>query len=104
MRRSDSEEVSLSTHNPLRDVTFDRPFTGEAKVNEVSDLPWRSGDLNLFYCCVSRVMVLLKGRMDQGESMASTQRPSLAPLSPVRSSVPSSRDEDRLASGGQSNR
>ncbi|XP_070574369.1 centrosomal protein of 192 kDa-like isoform X2 [Ptychodera flava] len=63
-KKSSSKAVKLSDSNPLKGVNFDTPYIGEDYIYEVNELPPRSNDVQLFYSCMSRMMLALVGSPD----------------------------------------
>ncbi|XP_072013925.1 centrosomal protein of 192 kDa-like [Amphiura filiformis] len=61
LQKNDSIKVPLPSDDPLRGVSFEDVFLGENQVAEECDLPLRPNDQQLFYSCMSRMMVTLVG-------------------------------------------
>ncbi|XP_071958004.1 uncharacterized protein [Antedon mediterranea] len=56
-----AKKVVLSGSNPLKEVVFDKPFLNEEKVEEKFNLSPSPNDKQLFYSCMSRIMVSFIG-------------------------------------------
>ncbi|XP_033117603.1 centrosomal protein of 192 kDa-like [Anneissia japonica] len=62
-----AKKVVLSSSNPLKDVVFDKPFFNEENIDEKCNLPPTPNDSQLFYSCMSRLMVSLIGASKEAD-------------------------------------